>query len=70
VLAWGDIPAGFLPGIAGGDYQHPIEIYLVEGALGGVEMGDVDRVEGPAEDSGSHGREDRAVVVRLTAAPD
>jgi hypothetical protein len=32
----------------------------MKGALGGVEMGDVDRIEGPAEDSGSHGTEDRA----------
>jgi hypothetical protein len=32
---------------------------LVEGAFGGVEMGDVDRVEGPAEDAGSHDGEIR-----------
>jgi hypothetical protein len=34
----------------------------MKGAFRGVEVGDVDRVEGPAEDSGSHGAEDRAGV--------
>ncbi len=34
----------------------------MEGAFGGVEVGDVDRVERPTEDSGSHGSEDRAAV--------
>jgi hypothetical protein len=35
----------------------------VQRALGGVEMGDVNRVEGPAENSGSHAAEDRSAVV-------
>jgi hypothetical protein len=34
----------------------------MEGALSGVEMGDMDRIEGPAEDPGAHGAEDRAVA--------
>lgn len=55
----GDLPLSLLPGVAGGDNQHPVETELIPRALGGVEMGDVDRIEGPAEDSGSHGDEDR-----------
>jgi hypothetical protein len=42
---------------------------LVQCALGGVKMGDVDRVEGPAEDSGSHAVEDRSEEGSPAATP-
>ncbi len=68
MLAWRDISTRFLPRIARREDQDPIETQLMEGDLGGVEMGDVYRVEGPAEYSGSHGREDRAPAVSPDAA--
>jgi len=58
-----------LPGITGGDEDDPIEMQLMECALGGVEMGDVDRVECPSEDSGSHDVENRAAEVSPAEAP-
>jgi hypothetical protein len=50
-----------LPGVTGGDEQDPVEAGE-ESGFGGVKMGDVNRVEGPAENSSSHEREDRAVA--------
>lgn len=69
MLARRDISTRLLPGIACREDQDPIEFQLMVGDLGGVEMGDVDRVEGPAEYSGSHGHEDRALAVSPDAAP-
>src|SRR5690606_32073298 len=48
-----------LPGIAGGNEEDPIEPCLKHGALSRMEMGDVNRVEGSAEDPGTHVPEDR-----------
>lgn len=68
VFAGCHVPTGLLPGVASGDDQNPVEVELVQGALGRVEMADVNWVEGPTEDSGSHQPEDRAVVVSPDAA--
>ncbi len=55
-----DLATGFLPGVSRRHEQDPIELSLVERRFRGVQVADVNRVEGPAEDSGSHGFEDRA----------
>lgn len=68
MLAWRDVSTRLLPWIARGEDQYPIEAQLMEGDLGGVKMGHVDRIEGPAEYSGSHGHEDRAPAVSPDAA--
>jgi hypothetical protein len=60
MLPWGYYLIRLLPRVPSGDDQDSIEADLVKGALGGMQMGNVDRVEGPAENSGSHGIEDRA----------
>jgi len=60
MLPWGYYLIRLLPRIPSGNDQDPIQADLMKGALGGMEMGDVDRIEGPAENSGSHGIEDRA----------
>ena len=68
MLARSHLPTGLLPRIPCGEDEHPIEICLMESALGGVQMGYVDRVEGSAEDSGSHGYEHRAAGASPIAA--
>ena len=42
---------------------------LMQRGLSGVEMGEMNRVECSAEDSGSHGNEDRAGEVSPDATP-
>ena len=42
------------PRIAGGHEQHAVEFRCEERRLAGVKMGDVDRVESPAQDPGAH----------------
>lgn len=69
MLARRDVSARLLPWIARREDQDLIETQLMKGDLGGVEMGDVNRVEGPAEYSSSHGHEDRAPAVSPDAAP-
>ena len=59
----------FLPRPTGGYEQDPVEMGLMQRGLSGVEMGEMNRIECSAEDSGSHGNEDRAGEVSPDATP-
>lgn len=49
----------FLPRVTSGDEQNSVEAGEKSG-LGGVKVGNVNRIEGTAENSSSHECEDRA----------
>lgn len=57
-----DATLGFLPRITRRHHQDPVQVQLVSSALRGVEVGDMDGVEGPTEDSNAHGDEHRDAV--------
>ncbi len=56
----GQGPITLLPRLPSRHEQDSIEAGLVESRLPGVEMSQMDRVEGPSEDPGVHDAEDRA----------
>jgi len=55
----GQETVAFLPGLSRRHEDHPVEAGLIEGRFAGVEMSQMDRIEGPAEDAGAHDAEDR-----------
>ena len=65
----GDPAAEFLPRVASRHEEHAVEPQLVEGALTGVQVGDVDGVERPTENAGTHAGEDRAWAARPAGVP-
>lgn len=64
VLIGGDTATQLLPRVTGRHEEDTIQVELVQGALTGVQVGDVDGVECPTEDPGSHAGEDRAWAAR------
>ena len=55
-----EVPVSFLPGISCRNEKDPVELRLMKRRLAGVEMRDMNWVEGPPENSGAHANEDRA----------
>jgi hypothetical protein len=62
-LSRGQDLIGLLPRIPCRHEQHPVQPSLGQCGLAGVEMGEMNRVKGPAEYACAHFDEDRALVV-------